>query len=763
MSLRSFGILLLSGSALAATQAAAQTEAPAAAPAAEATSQLGNDIVVTALRRSTTLQDTPISISAIGGEALNRIGATSINDYFRQVPNLQVEGNAPASRRITIRGVRSAGEATVGLYYDETPLTGPGGTTADAGSTNPDINLFDVERVEVLRGPQGTLFGAGSMGGTIRMIYNKPDATKIAGAMEVQGTVTKNGDPGFYAKGMINLPIATDVLALRVVAYKENRGGFIDVPGLKRENVNDVRSWGGRVMLRFTPDDNLAITASANYQRNELDGPTNYNLSLGVYNSTVESIARNNDRLQLYNLTLTYKLPFNATFTGSASTYNWDLLRNSDYTKTLRGSRTNATSCRNYIGVASCNASQMATYSAYVDSRLPGMLYQPLALKAWIYEARVSGSLLNDGISYTLGIFHDDRQDRADSQVAKADANGNLITPLDLTAWRIVKTSVKQTAFFAELSVKPVHALTLTAGTRRFSYDKTVFGQVQISNYITQSYVGPPSTVDASAKGWVHKFNASYDFDRDFMVYATASKGFRPGGANNVPGLTNTLVAYQPDSLWNYEIGAKTQWFNRMLTLNAAVYQIDWRNMQVSGRSANGAFSFLTNAGKARIKGAEIEATLRPVEGLSLNTALGFVDAKLTEDQLNSGLAATGSTGLKGDRIPYIPQFTLSLGGDYRWSLSDTLHGTVSANLTHSAGSYSEFRPTYTFYRRNSAYENVGMRAGIETDNGLTLQLFVQNLFNTDKPIQLSSSIGDPDSALTLQPRTFGIMARKTF
>ncbi|MFA7587178.1 MAG: TonB-dependent receptor [Novosphingobium sp.] len=516
-------------------------------------------------------------------------------------------------------------------------------------------------------------------------------------------------------------------------------------------------------MLRFTPDDRLAISFSANYQKNQLYGPTNYNVPFGAYNSSVEAIAHSTDKLELYNLTTTYKLPFNATFTGSISHYNWDILRNTDYTKTLRALRTNATSCKNYIGVASCDSGQMATYTAYVDSRLPGLLYQPLSLKAWIYEARVSGSALNDMITYTLGLFHDDRKDRADSQVARADAAGDLVTPIDLTAWRVVETKVKQTAFFAEISVKPFDPLTLTAGTRHFSYDKTVAGEVLISNYITQSYVGAPSSVDASAKGWVHKFNVSYDIDRNVMIYGTVSKGFRPGGANNVPGLSTTLVGYQPDSLWNYELGAKTQLFDRLLTLNAALYQIDWKNMQVSGRSANGAFAFLTNAGKARIKGAEVEATLRPMTGLSFNSALGFVDAKLTEDQLNSGLAATGSTGLKGDRIPNIPKFTLAFGADYRWAISNRIQGMVNANVTHSAGSYSEFRPTYVYYRHNSAYENVGLRTGIETDSGLTLQAFVQNLFNEKDPILLTSAVGDPDSALTLQPRTFGVMARKTF
>ena len=467
--------------------------------------------------------------------------------------------------------------------------------------------------------------------------------------------------------------------------------------------------------------------------------------------------------MQLYTAVATYKLPFDATLTGSISHYKWDLLRNSDYTKTLRGSRTNATSCRNYIGVASCTPAQMAQYTAYADSRLPGLLYQPMKLKAWIYEARISGSALNDAISYTAGIFHDDRHDKIDSQVPRADSRGQLIEPLDLTAWRIVETDQKQTAFFGDLSVKPVEQLTLTAGTRHFSYDKTVSGVVLISNYITQSYVGPPSEVDASAKGWVHKFNISYDISTTAMIYATASKGFRPGGANNVPGLATTLVAYQPDSLWNYEVGAKTQWFDRMLTLNAALFQIDWSNMQVSGRSTNGAFSFLTNAGKARIKGGELEATLRPMRGLQLGSNFGYLDAKLVEDQLNTGLAATGSTGLKGDRIPNIPRFTMALGADYDWDISDSLRGMVHADFTHSASSYSEFRPTYTYFRRTPAYENINLRAGIDTAQGLTAQVFVQNLLNEDSPVLLSSSIGDPNSALALTPRTFGILLRQSF
>ena len=545
--------------------------------------------------------------------------------------------------------------------------------------------------------------------------------------------------------------------------YKEQRGGFIDAPNLDLENINETRSFGGRVMFGFTPNPDFTLTLSANYQKNRQLGPTTYSRYLGAYDADIEALAENSDELQLYNLTLNVKLPFDANLTASASHYNWELLRNQDYTFLLRSQKGNATACRRYIGVNACSPAQIGEFNAYVDSRLPGLLYQPLALSAWIYEARVSGAIGGDLLNYTVGVFHDNRADRADSQVVRADGNGIIVKPLDLGALRVVETDVKQTAFFAEAALQPVEGLTLTAGARRFSYDKTIAGEVLISNFITQSYAGPRTAVDASAKGWVTKFNVSYEVDRDVMLYATASKGFRPGGANNVPGLTTTLVAYQPDTLWNYEFGVKSQWFDRMLTLNGAIYQIDWKNMQVSGRSANGAFSFLTNAGTARLRGAELEAALAPAEGLSFSATLGYVDAKLTEDQLNSGLSATGSTGRKGDRIPNIPRFTAAFGAEYRWALGDGIEGMIRGDVTHSAGSYSEFRPSYVYFERNSPYQNISLRGGIELDSGLTVQAFVQNLLNESDPVLLQSGGFGLEQALTLQPRTFGVIARKTF
>jgi len=758
---------------LAAGQAWAQEAAPSAGKApARPDPGAVEEVVVTALKRSTTVQTTPISISAVTEKSLTNLGASSIQDYFRTVPNLQVTGSSPTSRRITLRGVQAAGEATVGLYYDETPLTGPAGTTADASSTSPDINLYDVERVEVLRGPQGTLYGSGSMGGTLRVIFNKPNSHRYEGSAEGQYTALDGGKPGYSVKGMVNLPLVEDKLAARAVLYKTEQGGYVDDVLLNKKDINSLHAYGGRLMVGFTPTDNLTITGEALYQKTELDGQSTWYPAVGKYQTNARVIAPTSDTLTLYNVTAKWKLDF-ATLTATSSYYKWNLLRNADYSPTLSANRANATSCRNYfaggapaIGAPAnpaCTAAQMAQYTAYADSRTPGALYQPMGVTSWNHELRANGSLFSEKVDWTLGVYYEDRSDFIESQVARADpATGQVIQPLDLTAWRHVATDVKQTAFFGEVAYKPIDKLTLTVGLRRFNYDKTVSGQVLISNFITQSYKGDPQTVDASAEGWVSKFNASYQINSDVMVYALAAKGFRPGGANNVPGLATTLLAYEPDSLWNYEAGVKSQWLDRRLTLNASVYQIDWDNLQVSATSANGAFSFLTNAGKARIRGIEIEGVLRPIRGLTLSTGWGFVNAELTQDQTNSNILITGSTGLAGDEFPNVPKVSGSASAEYTWPITGSLNGLARIDYSYAGKSASQFRPTYVYYETQGDFSNVNLRGGVEGEDWGAF-LFVNNVFNEVGLATVTSSLNNKRSVTSLSPRTVGVTLRKRF
>lgn len=727
-------------------------------------------IKVSALKRETKLQETPVSISAVEAQTLKDMGASGFQDYFRTVPGLQIVGDSPTSRRVTMRGIRSTGEPTVGVYYDETPLSGPAGTSQDASSTVANMDLFDVERLEILRGPQGTLYGSGSMGGTIRMIFNKPDATAYSGAFETDyGQTEGAGDPSTRYKAMVNVPIVKDVLAARAVLYKSESAGYIDNVRYDRKDINDSSSKGGRFMLRLTPNEAITLDASAVFQKSDQSGQNTWYESLGKYNNDDYTIAQTSDDMHLYNMTLNWDLGW-ATLTTSASYYKWTLQRTSDYTRTLSRSTTNATSCKNYINaiydlsIDSCDSGQMATYTAYAESRLPSALYQPMTLRSRNYEARLSGLALDDRLAWTGGVYHENRDDTIESQVAKTDeSTGMVIYPLDLSAWRHVGTEMKQTAIFGEATYSVTDRFDLTYGVRRYDYDKKVYGQVYISNYITQSYVGDYSEVDASASGYVSKFNASYQFTPTVMGYATAAKGFRPGGANNVPGLDASLVAYGPDSLWNYELGLKTEWWDRRAQLNAAAFQIDWSNMQVSGTSANGAFSYITNAGAARIRGVELEGTVRPLAGLTLNGMLAYMDGRLTEDQTNSSLAMTNSTGRKGDKIPYVPDWSASASVAYNWPIGSTgLYGMARIDYSYAGESGSYFRKDYVYYDTQGNYSLVNLRTGVESGKW-ALYLYANNLLDKIGVITRSTGSGYDNEVLTLRPRTIGLTFRTSF
>lgn len=727
-------------------------------------------VTVSALKRDTKLQETPVSISAVEAQTLKDMGASNFQDYFRTVPSLSVQGDSPTSRRVTMRGIRSTGEPTVGVYYDETSLAGPAGTAQDASSTVADLDLFDVQRVEVLRGPQGTLYGAGSMSGTIRMIFNKPDAAAWSGAIETDVSSTNDaGDPNTTIKAMVNVPIKKDILAARAVLYRSDRAGYIDNVTYDKDDVDKTSSEGGRFLLRLTPSEAVTLDASAVFQLTDQDGQNSWDMDLGEYNADYRTIAQTNDNLHLYNLTLNWDLGF-ATWTTSASYYKWSLLRNSDYTTTLSRSTTNATSCKNYInaihgsGISSCSSEQMAEYTAYAESRLPSALYQPMTLWSRNYETRFSGLALDDHLAWTAGVYYENRDDTIESMVPLTDSKtGQVIQPLDLGAYRHVGTEQNQQAVYGEATWSATDKLDLTYGVRHYDYDKKTYGQVYISNYITQSYVGDYTQVDASAKGWVSKYNASYQFTPDVMLYATAAKGFRPGGANNVPGLPDGLVAYKPDSLWNYELGLKTEWWDHRTMLNMAAFQIDWTNMQVSGRSANGAFGYIANAGAARIRGVEVEGTVRPVSGLTLNAMITFLDGKLTEDQYNSDLAMTNSTGLKGDRIPYVPKWTGWAGVAYNWPIAETgLYGMARLDYSYTGSSGSYFRENYAYYTRQGNYSLVNLRTGVEGSDW-AIYLYANNLLDKTGIVTWDTGAGYDNQVMSVRPRTIGLTFRKSF
>jgi iron complex outermembrane receptor protein len=729
-----------------------------------------DDIVVTALRRSSTVQTTPIAISAIGAEQLQKLGATTIADIIRQVPGLQLTESDSGRTRVSIRGIQGAGENTVGLYYGETPLIGPSGTTSDPAGNTPNLNLFDVERVEVLRGPQGTLYGSGSMGGTLRVLFNQPDPSNYEGAVEFQASDTQNGAVGFFAKGALNVPIIADKLALRVVGYSERQGGYIDYTVLDRKNANRATQQGGRAMLGFTPSDAVSITATAIYQKQDIDGTSQYSSVLGPFLADFQIFQPWHDKLQLYNGVGRFNLGF-ATLTTSASWYRWDVESTNDNNAAFASVVSGAKWCPLYTSVAlgvpttTCTAAQRAVYQTYARSKAPFGAYQPRYARNFIQEARL-GSNGDGTLRYTVGVFHENRFDRVDTLPFAGDpATGGQRDPVDNLGGRDVLTSVKQTAFFGELGYRLLSPLTLTVGLRHYDYTKTVGGEYFGYNFTNGQEPRAYQETSANAKGWVKKFNADLRATRNILVYANAAQGFRPGGANNIPNLPAQYLVYRPDSLWNYELGTKTSWFDRKATLNLAIYRTDWSQVQTSVstlQQGGGNFSFIYNLAGVRVEGVELEGSARPARYLSLNASFNYNKARLTSDQVDSTGFVT-APGLSGDILPYVPRTTASAGIEYSPPITDTLTGLARFDWTYTGPMNTELRPTNAFYREIGNFSIFNARVGVQAPGDLAISLFVNNVFNEYGLNRAASATGAPDYYVSSRPRTVGINMHKGF
>ncbi|MBD8679876.1 TonB-dependent receptor [Sphingomonas sp. CFBP 13720] len=723
--------------------------------------QAGDDIIVTATRRNTTIQQTPLAITALTGDTLTDAGVTNIADYAKFVPSLRIQDNGPGSRRVSLRGVQAPGEPTVGTYYDDVPVTGSVGVSSDAAGRTADFSLFDIERIEVLRGPQGTLYGSSSMGGAIRVIFNKP-SDEFEGNVEATASDVAGGGLGYFVNGMVNVPVVSDKLAARLVLYQRESDGWIDNRFLGRDDVNDYNATGGRLSLRWSLADSSTIDAVAMYEETDANSYS-FNPQLGQYVSAAQVLLPYKDTSQLYSLTGTTDLG-GATLTSilayqqRTSAYAAD---DSYYIGTFR-TPGRCASAVNGSANAACSPTQLNDFYAYLDGLSPAAIYYPGTTKDLTSEVRLSSSGTNV-IDWTVGGFFQDRDNRVTSSDARADrATGEIIFPVQLFYRREIVDRLKQFAGFGEATYHPTPTIGLTAGIRYFDYKKSVTGFTDIGWTLIGAPVRSPSTVDTSENGTLLKFNASWEPTSNILLYGSASQGFRPGGANQVIGLPAELTPYQSDKLWNYEIGSKLDLFGRLLTLNLAAYQIDWDNIQVRGRTTNGAFSFLANAGAARVRGAEIEAFIRPARGLLVTVSANHVSAKLTENQVSD---VVNGAGRIGDRIPDIPDWSGAISAEYTRPVAQGIDLFARGDVNYVGSFYSEFRPDNIYRVKVDEYALANLRIGAElTDSDTGVYLFVNNLFNA-YAINRASNGSTPNSfsATAAAPRTIGINIRRRF
>jgi len=748
---------------------------PAAPPSATASND--TEIVVTALKRATNLQRTPLAISAIGAQSLANQGITDSSQLARATPNLVIRENSNGGSRVTIRNIYASGEPTVGLYYDETPITGSVGVSSDAGGTTPDIRLFDVERVEVLRGPQGTLYGAGSMAGTVRLIFNKPDLYHYDGSMSGQLSTVSHGDLGYNLQGEVNVPIAEGVLAARAVGFYEHQGGWLENSTLGLHDFNKSKSYGGRLLVRFRPVDNLTIdgmavlqdrhgySSSWDYQEYVNGGPK--------YDQSLATLTPQRDKLQLYSGTLNWDFGF-ATLTAIASYSKRNLAFNFDYTPYFTGAAAKATptsaGCLRYNNIpagGACDPAQLAGYRDYALSQAPITAYQPQSTRTSTQEVRLANG--DHRLQWTIGGYHSYRKNFVDSSLDTTDAvTGKMLFPHKIWYRRTVLDILEQYAAFGEVTYKLTHKLSLTAGLRYFDYKKTDTGEVQVGNIVVGNYPQPPITAHSSENGTVLKFNASYQLTRDVMLYASASQGFRPGGVNESIGLPAALGPYHSDSLWDYEIGFKTAWFDRKLIINGDIFQINWKNLQVSASANDGAFGFITNAGDVRVRGIEIESTIRPIDRLTLQASGSYTVAKLRGDEVAPpGITIIGA-GSDGDYVPMTPKWTLQGSAGYVFPVSDSLEVLTYADVNYMGPSWTQFDRVNAYEHRLPGYALTGLRFGLQSsDNRWGVYAFVNNVFNvlglTSKNGGASTGGLDAINVVSVRPRTIGLNFRTKF
>ncbi|MFC5373619.1 TonB-dependent receptor [Brevundimonas faecalis] len=735
--------LLAAALALSATPAAAQSvaeAAPNAAPSDPAT--VVGDIVVTAQKRSQNLQDVANSVAALSSAEIMETGKNGLADMVSAVPSLSMVSQGPGLSTIALRGVTTGGvrndepqnKETVGVYIDETPIS--------VNGFNPDLGLYDLSRVEVLRGPQGTLYGSGAMGGAIRIITNKPDLDAFSGSVEGSASHTRHGEANYSAKGMINVPLITDAVALRAVAYHTYQGGYIDNTATGADNQNDATTTGARLQLgaQLTPE----LRANLTYMHHNLETGSRASQS-APFQRDVRAFDGLTDRINIFNAALDYDL-------GWASV--------SSSTSFLKKENTNRTSLEFLIESA-----------LGLDS--PAPLVDTTEIEDFSQELRIASS--GDGrLSYIAGVFYQDRKRdyMQDGTVPGIDAHvgapsSDFGAPgVDQVFYGFQNIRQKQKAVFGELSYKITPRLTATAGLRYFDFSEEyeTFSSGLLNGGVDR-HKG-----DFSEDGITPKFNLSFDATRDNMLYVQASKGFRLGGVNTtVPadlcradldtlGLKETPGSFGSDSVWNYEIGSKNQFMDRRLTLNASVYYIDWTDIQTTMSLPSCAFSFRTNAGKARSIGTELEVRFAVTDALDVYGNLGLTDSALTED-------VPFTAWKDGDHVPGVAREQISAGARQAFTVFEARDAYARIDYSYTGKMNTRFDTDNAVNREYGDYHLVNLTAGVRLPGRpIEASVFVRNLFDDDGRV-LASAAGQvaPESWITVQPRTIGFTIQAYF
>lgn len=670
-------------------------------------------VIVTAQKRAERLLEVPMSVSVLTGVDLERRGANTLVDIASMIPGLSTVEHAPAQSRIQLRGISSLnGAPTVGLYLDELPLNVENGFPAYGA----DIRFIDLDRLEVLRGPQGTLYGEGSMGGTIKYVTRDPDLARTSIEVGATAGAVTQGSPLYRADVVINVPVAKDSFALRFAGSYEKSSGWIDYPRMGLADVNEGESATARLKGLWRPSDVLSATFMWMYQDSDYDS-----MNLTDHGREAQFVllqpARNTNRLA--SLVLQYDA---GSFTVLSATgyMKRSALQLLDFTELLGP----VYPALGLPAVQSVSAGQFATFEAPSE------------------ELRIASK--GDGpFKWTAGLYYRNYEEDIDI-LSRATPNPLPYELIEATTLR----RAQQSAVFGELGYRLDPAVDVTVGARYVSERRTQAG--------TSNNFGTVVTQPERAGRFTSlnpRFIVSYRPAAGTLIYASAAKGFRSGGLNDIsarPADCSLPTEFEPEKLWTYELGLNRSSIDTRVVVQAAVYRNEWRDVQALEYCAGSLFAQATNLGSASGTGVDLQLTLRPLDSWTLSLSAGYNDSQYD---------STSAAHRAGDPIDFVPDFTAGIAAGYDFQWSPQLPGRLQIDYQYT-GSSAVAQRNLDAVARSDAYGCLDARVSL-LSGSWQLSLFAQNLTDSDK--STAPAFAGYLAPTGMRPRTVGLEVRYNY
>jgi iron complex outermembrane receptor protein len=688
------------------------------------------EVIVTATKRSERQADVPMSMVVLSGSQLTQSQANTLQDIANRVPGLQLVSDSPVDNQLIIRGISigvGALNSSVATYVDEAPYTSEG-PFANSANLAPNLDTYDLARVEVLRGPQGTVYGANALGGLLKYVTNAPDLTGFSASFLTGVSSVEHGGTGYEAHGMVNLPLS-DTLALRIVANDNRFPGYIDDPSRNQTQINSVERYGGRASLLWQADPDLSVRLTAQYQHLDAHDTGDVDVYPGSLQPffgdlTQEKLIAQPQSVEneIYNATVNWKLD-SASLTSSTS-----------YTRAVP----NVTQDYSWALGSYVSSLLNANYGAALTTKEPVHSFTQEVRLAWQRDEK---------LDWMIGAYFTDEGAHEIQATPPIDlSTGQILYDLQSSLGIYdITSSYRELAGFGDVNYHFTPAFEVGLGGR---YSRERQSYTQVNNGLVTGF--DDFTTHSDQGAFTYSADAKYKFNPAALVYTRIASGFVPGGPNDVVPGSPLPETFKSSRTTNYEVGVKGVTLDGRLNYDFDVFDIEWSDIQLIA-AIDGQYG-ATNGGTARSRGVENSWYYEIAHGLQLSVNLAYTDARLTQD------TPASVNGHAGDRLAESPFFASTIGASYEHPLSSAVVGFGGADWHYTGDRISEFvlgAPRQTL----PGYSMIDLRAGVRV-KAYELTLYVKNAGDARAISEVSAETVNginAFSASVITPRTIGL------